>query len=395
MIRPSTSRWSDRLGRANSSTGRGVGSSAAKEAYEHSVRLAEALGDDLQLFRSRFGTWHLNNVKGDARAAKRIADALIQQAATAGSEDLCLQAHHASWSTAWMRADFRHGFDQIEQGRALYDEKRHTDHKFVYGGHDPGVCCHMFASWHHMSTGNIDLALAETDASFRLSNRLEHPYSTSVAYLGTSISARFLGLWDRLDRYNRDGIDLCVAHGLKSWLPVLQLSAATLRVHKGDDSAAIDGLASIREAHEMWTGAGAGTFLPWFHYESACGCLKLGQLDEAADAVERAKRQCEVNDERWLEPEILRIEAQLLERLGQEVEVVNEAYGKASKRALELGAKLAGFQISLDHTRLLAKIGATDRALSVLGEDWDIVDTEGRLNVQRMRHALRNELLTQ
>ncbi|MEX0280478.1 MAG: AAA family ATPase [Arenibacterium sp.] len=373
----------------------GVGSSAAKEAYEHSVRLAEALGDDLQLFRSRFGTWHLNNVKGDARAAKRIADALIQQAATAGSEDVCLQAHHASWSTAWMRADFRHGFDQIEQGRALYDEKRHTDHKFVYGGHDPGVCCHMFASWHHMSTGNIDLALAETDASFRLSNRLEHPYSTSVAYLGTSISARFLGLWDRLDSYNRDGIDLCEAHGLKSWLPVLQLSAATLRVHKGDDSAAIDGLASIREAHEMWTGAGAGTFLPWFHYESACGCLKLGQLDEAADAVERAKRQCEVNDERWLEPEILRIEAQLLERIGQEVEVVNEAYGKASKRALELGAKLAGFQISLDHARLLAKIGATDRALSVLDENWDIVDTEGRLNVQRMRHALRNELLTQ
>jgi class 3 adenylate cyclase/tetratricopeptide (TPR) repeat protein len=373
----------------------GVGSAAAAEAYEHSIRLAEALGDEVQLFRSRFGTWHLNNVKGDARSAKRIADTLLQQATRTCDEDECLQAHHASWSTAWMRADFRHGFDQIDRGLALYDEERHADHKFVYGGHDPGVCCHMFASWHYMSTGNVDRALAETDASLRLSQRLEHPYSTSVAYLGTSISTRFLGLWDRLDRYSCEGIDLCLAHGLKSWLPVLQLSAASLRVHSGDDGTVVDGIALIKEAHDMWTGAGAGTFLPWFHYESACGHLKLGQLDEAAEAIDRAKRQCEINDERWLEPEILRVEAQLLRRSGQDVEAVGEVYATASKRAQELGANLTGFQTSLDHARMLAENGATERALRILAEDWGVMDTASRLDCHKVRHALRGDLLNQ
>jgi class 3 adenylate cyclase/tetratricopeptide (TPR) repeat protein len=370
----------------------GVGSSAAVEAYEHSVRLAEDLNDEPQLFRSRFGTWHLNNVKGDARTAKSIADQLLTHAAHTDDEDECLQAHHASWSTAWMRADFSHGLDQIGRGRALYDEERHADHKFIYGGHDPGVCCHMFASWHLMSTGDVDGALAEIDESFRLSQRLEHPYSTSVAYLGTSISTRFLGLWDRLDRYNREGIDLCLAHGLKSWLPVLRLSAASLHLEHGDDGSVADGIASINEALNMWTGAGAGTFLPWFHYEKASGHVRLGQLDDAAEAIDRAKRQCEINDERWLEPEILRLEARLLYKLGQEVEAVSAAYAAASIRARELGTNLTGFRASLDHAKFLVEAGAREQAQKALAEEWEVTDTARHLSDHKVRRELHGNL---
>jgi len=372
----------------------GVGSAAAVEAYENSIRLAEKLKDDAQLFRSRFGTWHLNNVKGDARKAKTIADKLLAHAAHTGDDGDCLQAHHASWSTAWMRADFKHGLDQIDRGRALYDQDRHTDHKFVYGGHDPGVCSHMFGSLHFMSIGDVDRTLAEIDESFRLSRRLEHPYSTSVAYLGTSISTRFLGLWDRLDRHNREGIDLCLNHGLKSWLPVLMLSDASLHVENGDGDVVADGIAAINEALNMWTGAGAGTFLPWFHYEVANGHLKLGQLDEAAEAIDRAKRQCEINDERWLEPEILWLEAQLFCRSGREIEVVNEAYVTVATRARELGTNLTGFQASLDHAKLLTEAGVHELALKALVEDWEVNDTAGLLSGHGIRRELQNELST-
>jgi class 3 adenylate cyclase/predicted ATPase len=372
----------------------GVGSAATVEAYEHSIQLAEELGDEDQLFKSLFGTWHLNNVKGDARAAKKIADDLIAHAVQTGEEGDHLQAHHASWSTAWMRADFAHGFEQLDRGRALYDEERHIDHKFVYGGHDPGVCCHMFASWHCMSIGNIDRALQEISESFRLSRRLEHPYSTSVAFLGSSISTRFLGLWELLDQYNREGIDLCLAHGLKSWLPVLTLSAASLHVQKGDDDDVARGIASVREAHDMWTGAGAGTFLPWFHYEIASGHLRLGQLDEAAEFVDRARRQCESNDERWLEPEILRLDAQLRRRSGQNVEAVGAAYEAATSRARELGVNLTGFQVAVEHAQMLAEIGANEPALRALADDWGVNDSAGHLDCHKVRLALQRELLS-
>ncbi len=372
----------------------GVGSAAVADAYENSVRLAAKLEDQTQLFRSRFGTWHLNNVKGNARKAKFIADKLLAQAAHTGDEHECLQAHHASWSTAWMRADFRYGLDQIEKGRALYDQERHTEHKFVYAGHDPGVCSHLFGSWHFMSTGNVDRALAETDAAFRLSRSLEHPYSTSTAYLGTSISMRFIGLWDRLDQYNRDGIDLCLDFGLKSWLPVLRLSAACLQLENGDDDVVADGITAAKEALNMWTGAGAGTFLPWFYYEVANGHLKIGELDEAANAIERAKRQCEINDERWLEPEILRLEAELFHRSGRELEAVSDAYSSVVAHARELGTNLTGFRASLDHAQLLVDANAHELAVKVLADGWDVTDTAGVLSGHEVRKHLLKELRT-
>ena len=66
----------------------GVGSPTVSEAYESAASLAERAQDADQLFHSKFNIWHVNNVKGDCRAAKAIALDLIAQcdAGLGGSE---------------------------------------------------------------------------------------------------------------------------------------------------------------------------------------------------------------------------------------------------------------------------------------------------------------------
>src|SRR5206468_1314159 len=54
---------------------------------------------------------------------------------------LLLQAHHALGPTYLMTGDPVSGQAHLEQGIALFDPQQHRSHAFLYGGHDPGVCC--------------------------------------------------------------------------------------------------------------------------------------------------------------------------------------------------------------------------------------------------------------
>lgn len=73
-------------------------------------------------------------------AAEGFADELLAVARQQGNSDFLLQAHHAGWTTRFHLADQVACREHTAQGRALYDIEAHASHRFVYGGHDPGVC---------------------------------------------------------------------------------------------------------------------------------------------------------------------------------------------------------------------------------------------------------------
>jgi tetratricopeptide (TPR) repeat protein len=374
----------------------GVGSPAVSEAYESAVTLAEQVQDGDQLFRSKFNIWHVNNVIGDCRAAKDIAQDLITHCDPdhGGHHDdgKLLQAHHASWSTAWLRGDFVGCQDHLERGAVIYDPEKFEDHKFIYAGHDPGVCCHMFSSWLFVSIGDVDQALHRTNDAFALCQVLDHPYTSTVAYLGASLSMRFLGLSDIQKKHTADGIELCEAHGLMAWLPILKLSRASLATRQPDRETVAAGVEDILESHKIWTGAGAGTFMSWFHYEVAQAKLALGDLVAAEDYLGRAKQSCDDNDERWLEPDIYSLEACLKEKSNMDSDLVSQAYAEAESSARNFGAKLAGLKSSTAHARFLYKIGNRQKALDVLRNADTIIDRAGSLSIHDEKNLLLSEL---
>src|SRR5687768_16236961 len=65
----------------------------------------------------------------------------------------------------------------------LYDIGQHGHHAFLYGGHDPGVCCRGVAAESLWYLGYPDQALQSADDAVRLARQLGHPFSELQALL--------------------------------------------------------------------------------------------------------------------------------------------------------------------------------------------------------------------
>ena len=79
----------------------------------------------------------------------------------------------------------------LEQSIALYDPQQHRSHAFLYGGHDPCVCCLGFAAQSLWMLGYPDQALRKSQESLALARELSHPLSLAHARFQVGIFHQF------------------------------------------------------------------------------------------------------------------------------------------------------------------------------------------------------------
>ena len=79
----------------------------------------------------------------------------------------------------------------LEQGIALYDPQQHRSHAFLYGGHDPCVCCLGFAARCLWMLGYPDQALRRSREALALARELSHPTSLAHAQFYVGIFHQF------------------------------------------------------------------------------------------------------------------------------------------------------------------------------------------------------------
>jgi predicted ATPase len=80
-------------------------------------------------------------VRAEFQAARELGEELLVLAQRYQDRDFLLQAHHALWTTLILLGEFTLARAHLQQGMFLYDPQQHRSHAFLYGGHDPGVCC--------------------------------------------------------------------------------------------------------------------------------------------------------------------------------------------------------------------------------------------------------------
>ena len=120
---------------------RGFNAPEVGVAYARARDLAKSLEDSSHLFTSLWGLWLFNQMRPKKGTARSLSEELIALGAHNADSGQILQAGHASWTTNFFLGDFKYTREQAERGIALYDVVEHRSHKFLYGGHDPGVCC--------------------------------------------------------------------------------------------------------------------------------------------------------------------------------------------------------------------------------------------------------------
>ena len=162
------------LGPALQST-KGFGAPEIEPVYLRARELCQQIGETSQLFPVLWGLWLFYLQRAELQTARDLATQLFSLAQYLRDTALLLQAHHALWATSFFLGELTLARAHSEHGIDLYDSQQHRVLAFLYGGHDPGVCCRDFGALALWLLGYPDQALKRSHDALALAEELSHP----------------------------------------------------------------------------------------------------------------------------------------------------------------------------------------------------------------------------
>ena len=167
-------------------TVKGMGSPSVPQAYGRARELAERRGDEHQLFQAIYGMWQNTVASGQILSARALSDRLLQVGR--GADDgLRLQAHHSAWTTCLFAGEPAAAREHCNVGRQIYDPERHSLHRRLYGGHDPGVCARYMSGQAHWLLGYPQKGLVIGSDALALAEQIGHPFSQATALVRNAL----------------------------------------------------------------------------------------------------------------------------------------------------------------------------------------------------------------
>ena len=160
---------------------KGPASPEVERAYSRARELCRQAKHAPELFPALWGLWRSHGARAKLRAARELAEELLNLAQRQQDAALVLQAHHALWATLLVLGEFAAALKHIEQGIALYDRQQHHTQAYLFGGHDPCVCGHVHAAITLWLLGFPDQALDRACDGLTLAEELSHPVSLAHA----------------------------------------------------------------------------------------------------------------------------------------------------------------------------------------------------------------------
>lgn len=291
-----------------------------------------------------------------------MGEQLLAAAQTGHDTGQLLEAHHALWPTLAAMGQPAAATLHAEQGLALYDQSRHAAQTFLYGGHDPGVCCRYHLALTRWLLGYPDRALASSHDALRLTEELKHPQTT--------VNALWFAAWVHYQRGERDlaaavadrGLALATEYAFSGWIDAF-LALPHVRTGEGPDAQA------LAEVQRRLTSALAGGAV-WRQVFSLC---VLAELYASTGEIEKGLRVLasipdEARDDSYA-PELHRIEGELLLRRSPAAAAEAEGHFRV---AIDLARGRAEKSLELRAATRLARLwqqqGKDDDARRLLGE---------------------------
>ena len=312
--------------------------------------------------------WYVSFTRADYAAALASAERLMATASQGGDRQLSMEGHHALWPTLTSMGRPLQALAHLRDGLALYSPEEDAAQRFMYGGHDPGVCAHIHGALASWLAGLPERALREREEALRLARRIDHPFTAAMMLFYTATVLYLCGERDRAGEDFERCHELAQEYAFLRWI---DLSAIPRQLRSG---AQVDAgaLAQMRRWLES-------TRTPSWHLAtSACALAELftdaGRAAEAAQLVrsfgERSLAHC-------LGPELLRREAELLHAQPSDHAAAEVRFRMAMELARQQDSPAHELRAATGLARLLAAQGRATEARALLAPIHDAF-TEGR-----------------
>jgi len=214
------------------------------------------------------------------------------------------------WATSFWLGELTAVRQHAERGITLYDPDQHRTLAFLYGGHDPGVCCRWFAAWNSWLSGYSVRAHDACDAALALAERVAHPPTIAIALAWACGLHYFERNAPATERYAQRLIDLSREQNLPAWGAAGTIFHGWALTGSQKDAAAIE---EIRDG--LVAAQAAGTLMPiapLYKLVLADAYLKRGAADEGLRVIDETLAGMAVTGERVWHSEFHRLKGELL-----------------------------------------------------------------------------------
>jgi DNA-binding response OmpR family regulator/class 3 adenylate cyclase/predicted ATPase len=170
----------------------GWSASEVGETIERAGDVARGLRSSADLAPSIANLWSFNVARGRYDRAEENSRDLFRIAREVDDPDIMLQAHHTAQGNLALRGQFAAAAEHINAALSLYDAERHSRHRYLYLGHDPGVCMLALSAVMQSALGYPRAAMRREREALVAARKLEHAPSLAQAlwFVCESQSAR-------------------------------------------------------------------------------------------------------------------------------------------------------------------------------------------------------------
>ncbi|MGH7390164.1 MAG: AAA family ATPase [Candidatus Rokuibacteriota bacterium] len=361
----------------------GYAAPEVERAYGRARELCEQLGDESQLFTTLRGLWGVHVVRANLKQAHELGEQCLALARRARRPIALVWAHYALGMTLFQLGQPAAARPHLQESLASYDREKRRMQRALQ---DPGVACLSYtatALWHQ---GYPDRAQRTSREAIVLARDLGHPFSLAYALTLAAVIAQFCHEVDETQALAVTASAVSSEHEIGyflAWGPILNgwALAAQGRIEEG--------IAEQRRGLTAYVATGAALSLPYFLALVADAHRRGGQIHEGLEVLAEAQSLVNRTEERWVEPEIHRLQGELL--LGDaapgEGQLRHEPAERHFRQALEVARRQGQTSLEL---RAATSLGRLRRAQGRADEARGIVaDVYGRFTEGFDTHDLR------
>ena len=341
---------------------KGAQAREVETSYRSALELVEQLGAEESRFPVLWNLWYVSFTRADYAAALASAERLMASAGQGGDRQLSMEAHHALWPTLTSMGRPLQALAHVCDGLALYSPDEDAAQRFMFGGHDPGVCAHIHGALAGWLAGRPERALREREEAMRLARRIDHPFTAAMMLFYTATVLYLCGERERAGEEFERCHELAQEYAFLRWI---DLSAIPRQLRIG---ALVD--AGALAQMQRWL---ESTRTPSWHLAmSACALADLlADAGRAAEAAELVRSFGERSLAHCLGPELLRREAELLHAQALDAVAAETKFRTAMELARQQDSPAHELRAATGLARLLAAQGRATEARALLSPIHD------------------------
>jgi class 3 adenylate cyclase/predicted ATPase len=328
---------------------KGHASIEAQNVYARAQQLSKEVGEGPLPFQISWLLWVSHAARAEHYAGLGAAQECLRLAELVQEPALLVGARHAIGNAMICLGRFAEGLAHFEQGAAVYDTRHHAS-IVALCGQDSGVVCHAWRGWPLWFLGYPDQARKSIREGLAIAERLAHPLTTVTAAFIAGCVYPLLRDPVAALRGAELAISLSEEHNFEYWRAAALMVQGWALTEQGLlDNAII----RLREGLTGLRASGGKVTMPYYMAMLADTLRKASRSEEALVLLKEAQAILEETGENWWEPELLRLNAEVMVELAGRKSEAEVFLQRALAIAHERGAKSLELRAATSLSRLL------------------------------------------